>query len=201
MFDLLERAASPTTPAAAAEVPTPVSATDVAHVLRQLLPGLSARKLHMLLYYCQGRHLASHGVQLFADAIAAWDQGPVVGALWFAESYGSSPQALRTLHEAQLATVSDVVRRYGALSLRDLESLTRNESPWLLADVSRVAGTSAPIRVDWIRAHFLAAELDDEEPTAAVAEVAVWLPTSRPPATVTQLVPDVAQVLPAALAA
>ncbi|MGQ0776145.1 MAG: hypothetical protein ACT4NY_17255 [Pseudonocardiales bacterium] len=38
-----------------------LSAHDVAAVLRDRLPGLGAKKLHKLLYYCQGHHLATFG--------------------------------------------------------------------------------------------------------------------------------------------
>jgi uncharacterized phage-associated protein len=59
-----------------------VPARDVAAALREWLPDLGAVKLHKLLYYCQGHHLARFGEPLFADTISAWDMGPVVGTLW-----------------------------------------------------------------------------------------------------------------------
>ena len=64
---------------------TSVSARDVAAVLRDRLPGLGTTKLHKLLYYCQGHHLAAFGEPLFAETISAWDNGPVVGTVWRAE--------------------------------------------------------------------------------------------------------------------
>lgn len=67
------------------------SAHDVAIELRRRLPGLGVKKLHKLLYYCQGHHLATFGRPLFNETISAWDMGPVVGALWFAEKEASSP--------------------------------------------------------------------------------------------------------------
>jgi uncharacterized phage-associated protein len=39
------------------------------------------KKLHKLLYYCQGHHLATFGLPLFDESISAWDMGPVVGTL------------------------------------------------------------------------------------------------------------------------
>jgi uncharacterized phage-associated protein len=42
-----------------------VSARDVAAALRERLPALGKVKLHKLLYYCQGHHLATFGVPLF----------------------------------------------------------------------------------------------------------------------------------------
>jgi hypothetical protein len=42
-----------------------VSAHDVAAVLRERLPGLPTLKLHKLLYYVQGHHLAALDAALF----------------------------------------------------------------------------------------------------------------------------------------
>ncbi|HEY6595845.1 MAG TPA: type II toxin-antitoxin system antitoxin SocA domain-containing protein [Asanoa sp.] len=58
-----------------------VSAHDVAAVLRARQPALGTKKLHKLLYYCQGHHLAAFGSPLFAESIGAWDMGPVVESL------------------------------------------------------------------------------------------------------------------------
>src|SRR5436305_1274853 len=65
-----------------------VSAHDVAVVLRERLPGLPVKKLHKLLYYCQGHHLAAFGEPQFGETISAWDMGPVVGTLWKQEKDG-----------------------------------------------------------------------------------------------------------------
>ncbi len=57
------------------------SAHDIASALRERLPGIGKKKLHKLLYYCQGHHLATFGRPLFSEQIYAWDMGPVVAAL------------------------------------------------------------------------------------------------------------------------
>ena len=57
---------------------SPVSAHDVAAELRRQLPGLPTKKLHKLLYHCQGHHLAHFSEPLVAEAVMAWDMGPVV---------------------------------------------------------------------------------------------------------------------------
>ncbi len=57
----------------------PFQARDVAAAIRRRLPAVGARKLHKLLYYAQGHHLAAFGQQLFVQSISAWDMGPVVG--------------------------------------------------------------------------------------------------------------------------
>jgi len=56
-------------------------AADVAAELRRRIPGIGAKKLHKLLYFCQGHHMADTGGPLFGGSIAAWDMGPVVGGL------------------------------------------------------------------------------------------------------------------------
>jgi uncharacterized phage-associated protein len=49
-----------------------VSARDVAAAIRERLPRVPTKKLHKLLYYCQGHHLAHFGKPLFSDTISAW---------------------------------------------------------------------------------------------------------------------------------
>jgi hypothetical protein len=68
-----------------------LSAHDVAAELRRRMPGLPTVKLHKLLYYCQGHHLADLGEPLFAETVTAWDMGPVVGELRRAEKDGETP--------------------------------------------------------------------------------------------------------------
>ena len=107
-----------------------LSAEDVAAELRKRLPGVGTVKLHKLLYYAQGHHLATFGTPLFKDAISAWDMGPVVGTLWHAERENLTDDQPAPLGEAELNTVGYVVSRYGALSGTDLRHLTHSERPW-----------------------------------------------------------------------
>jgi uncharacterized phage-associated protein len=132
-----------------------VSARDVAAVLRARLPGVGTKKLHKLLYYCQGHHLAAVGEPLFHEPIAAWDMGPVVDRLWAAEKRSGLSAGTR-LDEAALNTVGYVVSRYGAFSGDELELMTHEESPWRQADATRRPGSGAPIRPEWIRDQFAA---------------------------------------------
>jgi len=97
-----------------------VSAHDIARELRARRPGLPAVKLHKLLYYCQGHHLATFGKPLFREAISAWDMGPVVTAVCKQDDTGTVPQTRSELTEAHLNTIGYVLSRYGALSGRDL---------------------------------------------------------------------------------
>lgn len=162
-----------------------LSARDVAAVLRERLPGLPTKKLHKLLYYCQGHHLAAFDEPLFAETLSAWDMGPVVGALWRAEKHGDVAVGPASLNEAQLNTVGYVLSRYGALSGRDLENLTHSELPWQLADSRRQPRESVPIKLDWLRQFFasdVSAEGDDDEVLLDSVSVREWLqaaPTRR----------------------
>jgi uncharacterized phage-associated protein len=155
-----------------------VSARDVAAVLRERLPGLPTKKLHKLLYYCQGHHLAAFDEPLFSETISAWDMGPVVGTLWRQEKQGELAAGHPPLDEAALNTIGYVLSRYGALTGLDLENLTHSEAPWQQANRARRPGESARIEQDWIREYFrTAGTADDEEdePLLDSAAVREWL--------------------------
>ena len=110
---------------------TTIQAQQVAAELRRRLPGVGVKKLHKLLYYCQGHHLATFDEPLFIESISAWDIGPVVGQLWKSEKDHGIAIEDAVLDEAVLNTVGYVVSRYGALTGRDLERLTHSEDPWI----------------------------------------------------------------------
>ena len=155
----------------------PVSAHDVAAELRRRHPGLPTVKLHKLLYYCQGHHLATFGLPLFAESISAWDMGPVVGSLWYAERSGHPGGSTAPLEEAELNTIGYVLSRYGALSGRDLYHLTHSESPWRSADTGRSPGTSVRIPTTSIESYFrsVAGADEDEEIVLDAGVVLEWL--------------------------
>jgi len=131
-----------------------VSAHDVAAVLRERLPGLGQVKLHKLLYYCQGHHLATFNEPLFRETVSAWDLGPVVGTLWRQEDQGEPSPSRTDLDEAALNTIGYVLSRYGAASGTDLKHMTHAERPWLMADESRPAGGRVRIQEAWMRDYF-----------------------------------------------
>ena len=157
----------------------PVSAHDIAAVLRARLPGLPVKKLHKLLYYCQGHHLATFDEPLFVEGISAWDMGPVVGTLWRQERSGDVPDAKVELDEAQLNTIGYVISRYGSLTGQDLENLTHSETPWQLANAGRRPRESARIEREWIKDYFRTnGAADDETDTDVLLDSAVvtsWL--------------------------
>jgi uncharacterized phage-associated protein len=154
------------------------SAHDVAAALRERLPSLGAKKLHKLLYYCQGHHLAAFGVPLFGEAIGAWAMGPVVERLWRDEKYGAVAHHPAPLDEAALNTVGYVASRYGALTGRDLEVMTHAEPPWRLAGAGMPARPRTTIRHEWMRDHFRAEGAPDDGvdgPPPDRAAVTAWL--------------------------
>lgn len=163
------------------------SAHAVAAELRRRRPGLGVEKQHKLLYYCQGHHLAAFGEPLFVETISAWDMGPVVGEVWYAERNGSAPSGdLAQLSEAQLNTIGYVISRYGALTGADLERLTHSETPWRDANRNRLPGTTAKIPLDALREFFVALQMDGDDndtPQPDTDDVAAWLKTITGPPT------------------
>lgn len=132
-----------------------VRASDVAAEIRRRLPEVGVKKLHKLLYYCQGHHLAAFEVPIFHETVSAWDMGPVVGRLWWAEKdAGEVAEDAVLVDEAVLNTIGYVLSRYGRLSARDLEHMTHAEDPWRRANKQREPGGSQRIRNEWILDYF-----------------------------------------------
>lgn len=154
---------------------TRVTAHDVAGELRRQVLGIPIKKLHKLLYYCQGHHLAHTGRPLFGESIMAWDMGPVVAALWKAEKDGVLPGTREQLEVAELNTVAYVVSRYGRLTGADLERLTHNEPPWRDADAHRDPGGTVRITRESMRAFFLHDEVEADEVSPTDEAIAQWL--------------------------
>jgi len=89
------------------------------------------KKLHKLLYYVQGWHLAEHGEPAFEEEISAWEMGPVVADLWADEKHGRPQRPPTEVPATVLDTIEMVVDRYGAMSGRSLEEKTHREAPWV----------------------------------------------------------------------
>ncbi|WP_395727520.1 Panacea domain-containing protein [Nakamurella sp.] len=138
------------------------------------------KKLHKLLYYCQGHHLGAFGRPLFPESISAWDMGPVVGTLWRAEKQGSIEPGPPITDEAVLNTIGYVVSRYGNLTGSDLERLTYTEDLWRDVDRNRAPGGSVRIPNDEIERFFRDNAADPEEIGVDAAELAAWLRRSSP---------------------
>lgn len=108
-----------------------MTAHDIADELRRRDPGIGKKKLHKLLYYVQGAHLARTGDVAFEEQIVAWKMGPVVSSLWADEKYDRQRPAPSHLDAEVMATVDEVVSRYGCLTGNQLEALTHQEDPWV----------------------------------------------------------------------
>jgi uncharacterized phage-associated protein len=153
----------------------PVHAAEVAAEIRRHVPDMPSKKLHKLLYYCQGHHLAATGEPLFTETISAWDMGPVVGNLWHAEKEHAPKPSTAAMTESQLNTVGYVLSRYGNLSGRDLERLAHAEMPWRRASQSRLPGQSSRIEQDWLLHQFRDETDEDVEPSFDSAVITQWL--------------------------
>jgi uncharacterized phage-associated protein len=182
MFDSSPEGANwfPVSSSPEGDVQMAVSAHNVAAILRDRLPGVPVKKLHKLLYYCQGHHLAAFGEPLFPEAVSAWDTGPVVGQLWQEEKVSGPRPPDRRLDEIELATIDYVVGRYGSLTAADLENLTHSEGPWRGADLGRPVGGKVRIELDWLASYFRneGAPGRDEEGRPEAPTVSGWLADS-----------------------
>lgn len=138
-----------------------VSAHDVARALRASLPRAGLVKVHKLLYYAQGWHLAMMGEPMFREEVEAWVNGPVVAALWTAEKRGAPPPPPRALSDGHRAALDYVIERYGRLTGTALIRLTHNEDPWRrVSELDDAWVDRRPvIGLDALRAWF---ERDDE---------------------------------------
>jgi uncharacterized phage-associated protein len=159
------------------------SAHDIAGALRERLPGVGVKKLHKLLYYAQGHHLAAFGRPLFSESIRAWDMGPVVAELWRNEDRGEPRPEPHVLGEAELNTIGYVASQYGRLNGSQLERLTHTEQPWQAGDARRKVGDSDRIELEWIRQDFLreAAITDEEGEPLDPSVISEWLSGTRVP--------------------
>jgi uncharacterized phage-associated protein len=163
--------------------PVTVSAHDVARVLREQLPGVGDKKVHKLLYLCQGMHLAMVGQPMFNESLHAYDMGPVVDRLWKDEKASRDVPPV-DLDEAALNTVAFVVSRYGALTGRDLELLSHAQEPWIVADQARQRGGSDVVTHKTMQLFFasdLTSREDDTEPWPSQAAIDEWLQDAQPP--------------------
>lgn len=153
-----------------------VSAADVAAALRHERPGLTPGRIHKLLYLAQGHHLAVYGEPLFVEPVAAWDNGPIVPTLWHAELQQQPSHA--GLDNRQLGTVGWTLSRYGNLSLRDLETLTRGSEPVRRADENRRPGQSVRIENDLMAAWSRTVDVDPDMPPIDADWLKEFLATS-----------------------
>lgn len=115
------------------------SARDVALEIERRLPGVGEAKLHKLLYYVQGYHLAWEQGPAFKEDIEAWELGPVVARLWrdrkhsFLGKLSRSVRSPKPLPKSVRNITVNVINRLGDKSGAELIEATHAEDPWRLA--------------------------------------------------------------------
>lgn len=127
----------------------PTSVHDVADYIIVKLDdarvGLNTLKLHKLLYYVQAWRLALKGEPLFSGKFQAWVHGPVSRQIYdrFSSSHGMY-DLLRTadatpgfdvlkLDTDVRSHVDEILDAYAAFSGPQLEQMTHEEPPWIVA--------------------------------------------------------------------
>lgn len=126
---------------------------DVVERFRELVPGVTGKKLQKLLYYAQAWSLAWDGQPLFPDDFEAWVEGPVVRSVYADERYGTNSYQpgpagnAATLSAAQNATIESVAAMYGARSGEWLSRLTHREAPWRTARAGLAATEASQNRI------------------------------------------------------
>lgn len=151
------------------------TAHDVARELRKRLPDVGILKVHKLLYYCQGWHLAWTDEPMFPDRVEAWTNGPVVADVWHTEDKGYPTPPPVTLDASQLATIGYVVSRYGQLTGKQLIVQTHEETPWRTVSMAtdNPWGTHDPEIPHELMRDYFANEDEDEVALRALADQAI----------------------------
>jgi len=156
----------------------PMGITTTANAILDFIdsrrPGLKPGKKQLLLFFCQGHHLAWRGDALFAEPIYATGSGSAVE-----DVTGNLPAPIDT--ESAANTIGYVIARYSALSPADLRTLIQASDPWRLArkntDEPRIEW--AWLR-DWFRRPEETDDPDDERPNRAeMAEAMAWYRAKR----------------------
>ncbi|MHC4397242.1 MAG: Panacea domain-containing protein [Planctomycetota bacterium] len=98
---------------------------------------ISNLKLHKLLYYAQGLHLALYDKPLFTEQIRAWEHGPVIPPLYHKyKEYGagSIPKPVGISFSCFSKEIQDFLNEvwniFGQFSAWKLRNMTHKEDPW-----------------------------------------------------------------------
>lgn len=113
-----------------------------AELAKRIVPGIGEMTtfhLQKLLYYCQAWSLGRTGIPVFADAIVAYPNGPVVasvfemhrGLRWVRSSSFEQIPSAEPLPADVDQSVVDTLAFYAGLSADQLVQLTHAESPWM----------------------------------------------------------------------
>ncbi len=116
--------------------------TDISSVAKTFLSfePMTHKKLQKLCYYAYAWHLTLFGSPLFREKFQAWVHGPVSPELYQeykTHGWREIPQLNEHVFENQEQSVIDIIESvyasYGDLSGDELEILTHEEDPWLVA--------------------------------------------------------------------
>ena len=90
-------------------------------------------KLQKLLYYSQAWSLVWDSRPLFADAIEAWRNGPVIPSIYRAQRHESASLkgAVDSLDATAVETLRAVIEAFGDKSGEWLSNLAHRERPWI----------------------------------------------------------------------
>ena len=124
---------------------------------------LTPMQLQKLLYYVQGWHLVDAGQPAFADEIRAWQNGPVVVAVyrefqdWKSLPITEHPDEPPDLTPDTRAIVESVWSRYRDYSAFKLSDMTHDEMPWKKArgTLAKSAKSDKQIPLSDIRREFV----------------------------------------------
>ena len=120
-------------------------------------------KLQKLVYYSQAYHLVRFGGPLFADAVEAWANGPVVPTLYqrhkgeFVIRAGRLGACrLENLAPASQQSVRAAVGAFGGYTGAQLSALTHEELPWQQArhGLGPYDRSNRPITQESMRAYY-----------------------------------------------
>jgi len=110
---------------------------EAANFFIDSVDNMSLTKLHKMLYFAQGVHLARTGMPLFDNDIHAWPYGPVVPTVH--NKFSPNKGGVRLLEEyispsftnTEESALVDVAVEYGLCSAATLSDITHQEgTPW-----------------------------------------------------------------------
>lgn len=132
------------------------SAIDVAQYILEHRGPMTVMKVQKLVYYSQAWSTVWDDAQLFPEPIEAWDNGPVVRALWEATRGHFKVDRIpggqsANIEGEQQKTIGRVLDFYGHRDAQWLSDLTHMEDPWIEA---RKRGRSAEITLDLISEYY-----------------------------------------------
>ncbi len=88
-------------------------------------------KLHKLMYYAQGCHLAMYNEPLFNEEIYNWEYGPVVKSIYQCNSKNPFTEYKQIkIDEKTNALLEEVYKVFGKFSAWALMEMTHSEDPW-----------------------------------------------------------------------